>query len=170
MNLFGKPKEKPVRPYRHHKRATWLQRKAKGDAGEEIVSNMKKDNPVVQAAIVRELTGINVRPGDIKAKTPEEELEALVTRKAMKDIEKNTDLIEEVKLAVLDRIARSTPAGRRHLHGIDGNGTDDECTRCCERSALHGESTTGYQRSVHDDHGDQPGTKQGMDCKSIGGS
>lgn len=44
-----------------------------------MAEEVKTDKPAVQASIVHQITGIEIRAEDIKAKTPEQVFEAAVT-------------------------------------------------------------------------------------------
>ena len=69
MGLFGGPKQ-PLR--RRRRKKTWLEREAAGSS--DLVEKLKLNNPVLQAAIIHQATGVDIKPGDIKPETPEDAL------------------------------------------------------------------------------------------------
>jgi hypothetical protein len=108
MNLFGR-KSQPVRRRRGRKK-TWLDTAALEST--PLVEKMKTSNPVLLASIVRQVTGVDIKPEDIKTETPEEAFEAKVLNAAMKDIEKDTEFMQDAKNSILDELYRGSPSGR----------------------------------------------------------
>jgi hypothetical protein len=102
MNLFG-GKKQPLR--KHRRKRSWLEQQSKEST--PLVEKMKINNPVLLAAIVRQVTGV-----DIKTETPEEAFEAKVLNAAMKDIEKDTEFMQDAKNSILDELYRGSPSGR----------------------------------------------------------
>ncbi len=107
MNLFGRKKQ-PVR--KHRRKRSWLEQQSKEST--PLVEKMKTSNPVLLASIVRQVTGVDIKPEDIKTETPEEAFEAKVLNAAMKDIEKDTEFMQDAKNSILDELYRGSPSGR----------------------------------------------------------
>jgi hypothetical protein len=119
MGLFGGPKQpQPLR--RRRRKKTWLEKEAAGAS--DLVEKAKLKNPALQAAIIHQATGVDIKAADIKAETPEDILDAKVMTAALEDIEKDPEFMEQAKAAALDRMYARGPSGRRRFQRGGGDG------------------------------------------------
>jgi hypothetical protein len=104
MRFFRLFRRKPA-PRRRRRSATspWLRRIIKEDSSKKLIERLVQDNPVVQAAIVHGLTGIDINPADIRIETPEEAFERIIFNAAIKDLARDERFIEEAKQILMDR-------------------------------------------------------------------
>ena len=81
----------------------WLRAQAKSEAARNMVKDMAESNPVIQAAIVREITGIPVNAKDIINLDPVKRLEDVITRQILFEINQDDELKEQIKLGMLQK-------------------------------------------------------------------
>ena len=117
MALFQKKK------HRTRRRRTWLDIAAK-DA-KPMVNEMKVTLPALQAALVTHVTGVEIKPEDIKIVSPEEKFKATVTAEAVKSAMADPEYLKDVAETLADSFKFGT--GRRHYRrdGRDGEAGED---------------------------------------------
>ena len=76
----------------------WLREQAKSEAARNMVKNMEGANPVIQAAIVREITGVPVDPKDYINIDPMKRVEDVITRQMLFEMNQDDGLKEQIKL------------------------------------------------------------------------
>jgi hypothetical protein len=81
----------------------WLRKQAKSEAAKNMVKNMAGSNPVIQAAIVREITGIPVDPKDFIYTDILKRMEDVITRQMLFEINQDEELKEQIKLEMLQK-------------------------------------------------------------------
>jgi hypothetical protein len=68
-----------------------------------MVKDMAGSNPVIQAAIVREITGIPVDPKDFINIDPMKRVEDVITRQMLFEMSQDEELKEQIKLEILQK-------------------------------------------------------------------
>ena len=80
----------------------WLEKQAKTEEARNMVKDMES-NPVIQAAIVREITGVPVDPKDYINIDPMKRVEEVITRQMLLEMSQDDELKEQVKLEMLQK-------------------------------------------------------------------
>jgi hypothetical protein len=91
----------------------WLEKQAKSEAARNMVKNMAGSNPVIQAAIVREITGVPVDSKDFIYIDPLKRMEDVITRQMLLEMSQDNELKEQVKLEMLQKGYRDNKVNRR---------------------------------------------------------
>jgi hypothetical protein len=80
----------------------WLEKQAKTEEARNMVKDMES-NPVIQAAIVREITGIPVDPKDFVNIDPVKRMDDVITRKMLFEMNQDEELKEQIKLQMYQK-------------------------------------------------------------------
>ena len=91
----------------------WLRAQAKSEAAKNMVKDMAESNPVIQAAIVREITGIPVNAKDIINLDPVKRLEDVITRQILFEINQDDELKEQIKQGLFQKWYRDSNIHKR---------------------------------------------------------
>ena len=91
----------------------WLEKQAKSEAARNMVKNMAGSNPVIQAAIVREITGVPVDPKDYINIDPMKRVEDVITRQMLFEMNQDDKLKEQVKLRMYQKGYRDSNIRKR---------------------------------------------------------
>ena len=68
-----------------------------------MVKGMEESNPMIQAAIVREITGIPLDPKDFISIDPVKRMDDVFIRKILLEMNQDKELNEQIKLEMLKR-------------------------------------------------------------------
>ena len=91
----------------------WLREQAKSEAAKNMVKDMEGSNPVIQAAIVREITGIPVDPKDFIYIDPVKRMEDVITRQMLFEMNQDEELKEQIRLEMLQKGYRDNNIHKR---------------------------------------------------------
>ncbi|HEY94493.1 MAG TPA: hypothetical protein G4O15_06095 [Dehalococcoidia bacterium] len=91
----------------------WLREQAKSETVKNMVKDMAGSNPVIQAAIVREITGIPVNPKDFINIDPMKRVEDVITRQMLFEMNQDEELKEQIKLEMLQKGYRDSNIRKR---------------------------------------------------------
>ena len=91
----------------------WLEKQAKSEAARNMVKNMEGANPVIQAAIVREITGVPVDPKDYINIDPMKRVEDVITRQMLFEMNQDDGLKEQIKLRLHQKGYRDSNIRKR---------------------------------------------------------
>jgi hypothetical protein len=91
----------------------WLEKQAKSEAARNMVKDMAGLNPVIQAAIVREITGIPVDPKDYINIDPVKRMDDVITRKMLFEMNQDDELKEQIMLRMYQKGYRDNNIHKR---------------------------------------------------------
>jgi hypothetical protein len=86
----------------------WLRQQIKSEAAKEMVKDMAGSNPIIQAAIVRAITGIPVDPKDIVNIDPVKRMEDVLTRQILFEINQDDEQKEQIKQGLFKKWYRDS--------------------------------------------------------------
>jgi hypothetical protein len=98
----------------------WLKEQAKSEAAKNMVRDIAGSNPVIQAAIVREITGIPVDPKDFINIDPLKRMEDVITRQMLFEMNQDEELKEQIKLEMLQKGYRDNSIHKREDYNAMG--------------------------------------------------
>ena len=80
-----------------------LKEQAKSEEAKNMVKGMEESNPIIQAAIVREITGIPLDPKDYINIDPMKRMNDVITRVLLLEMNKDEELKEQIKLEMFQK-------------------------------------------------------------------
>jgi hypothetical protein len=110
MKLRNPFKRVPEPQKRSRKKTNqWLNRVAREPSSRALVESMLRNNPVLQAAVVSHITGVELDPAAIKIETPQEAFRQHVINEAIRELSRDQEFMRMAKDMVMDMIYENAP-------------------------------------------------------------